>query len=57
MAPPPGPKELMLRAMREDNASRRPSPSKTELRAQVANIKGGGGRKKKGAKPKTPKED
>jgi hypothetical protein len=47
----------MLRAMREDNASRRPSPSKTELRAQVANIKGGGGRKKKGAKPKTPKED
>jgi hypothetical protein len=48
MSQPPGPKELALRAMRENNASKRPAPSKAELRQQIAKVKGGGGRKNKG---------
>jgi hypothetical protein len=50
MASPPGPKELALRAMREQKANRKPSPA--ELRQHIARvtpkakIKGKKGRKR-----------
>lgn len=49
MAYQPGPRELQLRAMREERAGRR-KPTTAELRNQIAKTKGGGGKKRQGGR-------
>lgn len=47
MAYQPGPKELALKALREQRAETTSKPSTSELRKQIAATKGGGKKKAK----------